>query len=110
MKKKELYISFLKLLLKQRSRRTFFKNPQKLPSIGSVNIKINCVLKMDGSGGNRYELLCMDDDASDPLENLVRKKKQKQKNAGGQQSTTTGNSGNKTRKKKIQIEMKMKNS
>lgn len=55
---------------------------------------------MDGSGGNRYELLCMDDDASDPLENLVRKKKQKQKNAGGQQSTTTGNSGNKTRKKK----------
>ncbi|CAD7093941.1 unnamed protein product [Hermetia illucens] len=41
---------------------------------------------MDVSSANRYGLLCMDDDASDPLEKLVRKKNKQQK----QQQKTPG--------------------
>lgn len=50
---------------------------------------------MDGSATNRYELLYMDDDASDPLEALVRKKvkQQKQKNAAGTSSTGGAGTG-----------------
>lgn len=44
---------------------------------------------MDNSGKNRYELLFMDDDISDPLDNLV-KKKVKQPAATGTNSITSG--------------------
>ncbi|XP_017466331.1 PREDICTED: plasminogen activator inhibitor 1 RNA-binding protein [Rhagoletis zephyria] len=38
---------------------------------------------MDGSGNNRYELLFMDDDISDPLDNIAIKSKKQVKTAGG---------------------------
>ncbi|XP_054743117.1 plasminogen activator inhibitor 1 RNA-binding protein isoform X1 [Anastrepha obliqua] len=38
---------------------------------------------MDGSGNNRYELLFMDDDISDPLDNVASKSKKQVKTAGG---------------------------
>ncbi|XP_039952138.1 plasminogen activator inhibitor 1 RNA-binding protein [Bactrocera tryoni] len=38
---------------------------------------------MDGSGNNRYELLFMDDDISDPLDNAASKSKKQVKTAGG---------------------------
>ncbi|XP_067622030.1 SERPINE1 mRNA-binding protein 1 [Eurosta solidaginis] len=38
---------------------------------------------MDGSGNNRYELLFMDDDISDPLDNVASKAKKQVKTAGG---------------------------
>lgn len=45
---------------------------------------------MDSSAGNRYELLCNDDDASDPLETLVRKKAKQQKQKNPQGGTAGG--------------------
>lgn len=51
---------------------------------------------MDTAGKNRYELLFMDDDISDPLDNIVAKKKKQVKTAAAAATTGGAATGNAT--------------
>lgn len=66
---------------------------------------------MDSAGNNRYELLFMDDDISDPLDNIVAKKKKQVKTAAAPTGPAgAGSAGPKTTTNKAQANPNAKKS